>query len=246
LQQRLDRLSDWQPRAQDQPDQPGNHEGDVPDGPRLRPEPLTDAERADRVRNIRDRLDEARDRGLATDVRYVDSADSRWTADRQLLHRDLVDDLYGSAAHVPSDRKAIMAGGLGGAGKSTVLEKHAGVDRSQYLTINPDDIKDAMAGRRLIPELEGLSPVEASHLVHAESSYVAKRRAMDDGKNIIWDIAMSCTPSTEERLDDLDRAGYSTRGVFVDIGIAEGGAARRCRHRQGHEHCRAGIGVDGR
>jgi len=56
-----------------------------------------------------------------------------------------------------------------------------------------------------------LSPVEASHLVHAESSYVAKRRAMDDGKNIIWDITMSCTPSTEERLDDLDRAGYSTR-----------------------------------
>ena len=38
-----------------------------------------------------------------------------------------------------------MAGGLGGAGKSTVLEKYAGIDRSKYLTINPDDIKEEMA-----------------------------------------------------------------------------------------------------
>jgi hypothetical protein len=47
-----------------------------------------------------------------------------------------------------------MVGGLGGAYKSTVLEKHAGIERSQYLTINPADIKEAMAERGLIPEVE--------------------------------------------------------------------------------------------
>jgi hypothetical protein len=37
---------------------------------------------------------------------------------------------------------------------------------------------------------------------------------MDDGKNIIWDVTMSSTTTTEQRLDDLDRAGYSTSGVL--------------------------------
>jgi hypothetical protein len=250
LQQRLDRLPDWHPSSPRQPDRGGGRcERDFADGPQVRPEPLTDAEHEDRVGHIRSELAEARVRGRATDARYIDPADNRWTTERQLLHRDLVDDLYASAAGVPCDRRAVMAGGLGGAGKSTVLDGHTDIDRSQYLTVNPDGIKEAMASRGLIPELDGLSPMEASDLVHAESSFIAKRlarRAMDDGKNIIWDITMSTTLATEQRLDDLDRAGYSTRGVFVDIDIAE--AVRRAdgRHRQGHEEYRAGIGFGGR
>ena len=83
-----------------------------------------------------------------------------------------------------------------------------------------------MAGRGLIPELDGLSPMEASDLVHAESTYIAKRlarRAMDDGKNIIWDMTMSSTPTTEQRVGDLERAGYAARVIFVDIGGTAGG-----------------------
>lgn len=250
LQQRLDRLPDWHPSSPSQLDSHGgHHERNFPDRPRVRPEPLTDAEHEDRVRHIRGELAEARNRDLATDVRFIDPADNRWTAERQLLHRDLVDDLYASAAGVPCDRKAIMAGGLGGAGKSTVLDMHGDIERSQYLTVNPDDIKEAMASRGLIPELDGLSPMEASDLVHAESSYIAKRlarRAMDDGKNIIWDITMSSTLTTEQRLDDLGRAGYSTRGVFIGIGIADAVRRADTRHRQGHEDYRSGIGFGGR
>jgi hypothetical protein len=41
------------------------------------------------------------------------------------MHRDLVDDLYAPAAEIPCGRRAVMAGGLGGAGKSTVLDRHA-------------------------------------------------------------------------------------------------------------------------
>jgi hypothetical protein len=199
------------------------------------------------VRDIRSKP--AGDHGLATDERFSDRADNMWTIERQLVQRDLVDDLYASAADAPCERRAVMAGGLGGAGKSTVLQRHAGVDRSQYLTINPDDIKEAMARRGLIPEIEGLSPMEASDLVDAESSYVAQRlarRAMDDGKNLIWDITMSSTRTTEDRLDDLDRAGYSTNGIFVDIGIAEAVRRADTRHRLRHEDYRAGLGFGGR
>ena len=255
LQQRLSRLPEWHPSSPswDQRDRselpPGVGDGQPEDGLHVRQEPLTDAGHADHVQHIRRELADARDRGLATDERFFEPADNRWTVERQVIHRELVDGLYASAADVPCERKAIMAGGLGGAGKSTVLDKNAGIDRSQYLTINPDDIKEAMARQGLIPELDGLSPMEASDLVHAESSYVAKRlarRAMDDGKNIIWDITMSNTSTTEQRLDDLERAGYSTRGIFVDISVGEAVRRADTRHRSGHEDYRAGIGFGGR
>lgn len=212
-------------------------------------EPLTDAEYANRVSAIGDRLVEANKLGMATIDRYYDPVDKRWTSERQRLHHDLIDDLYGRASNVPCERKTIMAGGLGGAGKSTVLEKHAGIDRSQYLTINPDDIKEEMARRGLIPEVEGLSPMEASDLVHEESSYIAKRlarRAMDEGKNYIWDITMSSKDSAQTRLDDLDDAGYSTTGIFVDIPVEESVRRADARHRAGHEAYRSGIGMGGR
>ena len=106
---------------------------------------------------------------------------------------------------------AIIAGGLSGAGKSTVLEKYAGIDRSQYLTVNPDKIKEEMAERGMVPMVEGLSPMEASDLVHEESSYIARQLALlaqADGKNIIWDITMSSQAKTEHRIDELRAAGY--------------------------------------
>ena len=119
--------------------------------------------------------------------------------------------------------KAIIAGGLAGAGKTTVLAEHAGIDRSQYLTVNPDDIKVELAKRGLIPKVDGLSPMEASDLVHEESSHIAKQlalRARADGKNLIWDITMSSRESTEKRISDLRADGYtSVSGIFVDIPI---------------------------
>jgi predicted kinase len=213
-------------------------------------EPLTDAEHAEHVRYVSDRLDWARGEGLATNIRYTTDPDgTQWTPDRAMLHRELLDDLYSRAASVPCDHKAIMAGGLGGAGKSTVLEEHAGIDRSQYLTINPDDIKELMAERGLIPEVEGLSPMEASDLVHEECSYLAKQLALHavaDGKNVIWDITMSSRGSVESRLVDLDKAGYSTAGVFVDIPPEASMQRAEDRYRRGHEDYRNGIGQGGR
>ncbi len=122
-----------------------------PAAPRLQdialPEPLTDAEHAEHVKEVRDRLDKARVRGLATDEQHtIDRAREVWSEERDALHDSHHRrSLYAKAADVPCERRAIIAGGLGGAGKSTVLEEYAGIDRSQYLTINPDNIKEEMA-----------------------------------------------------------------------------------------------------
>ena len=101
--------------------------------------PLSDAEYAEHVTRVRERLDKARGDGLATEQQHTtDSDHEQWSEDRTVMHDAIIADLYGAAHDVPCERRAILAGGLPGAGKTTVLEQHAGIDRSQYLTINPE------------------------------------------------------------------------------------------------------------
>jgi predicted kinase len=226
-----------------------------PPAPRLKdialPEPLTDDEHAEHVKDIRDRLGNAREHGLRTDQQHtIDPDNKTWSRDRRALHREITDSIYAQSNHVPTDRRAVIAGGLGGAGKTTVLEQYAGIDRSQYLTINPDNIKEEMAKRGLIPHVEGLSPMEASDLAHEESSYIAKRlarRALADGKNVIWDITMSSHKKTEERIGQLRSAGYSRiEGIFVDVQVETAVTRVAARHREGHDDYCAGKGLGGR
>jgi len=116
--------------------------------------------------------------------------------------------------------------------------------------INPDNLKEDMARRGMVPEIDGLSPMEASDLVHEESSYLARQlalRAQRDGKNIIWDITMSTQKSTEKRIDDLREAGYGRiDGLFVDIPIEISIKRTEARHREGHHHYRGSEGLGGR
>jgi predicted kinase len=213
--------------------------------------PLTDAEYAEHVTKVRDRLDKARADGLATDRQHtIDPAREVWSAERETLQDSIIEDLYRKASGVPCERRAIMAGGLPGAGKSTILEGHAGIDRSQYLTINPDEIKEEMASRDMIPPVDGLSPMEASDLVHEESSYIARQlalRAQADGKNIVWDITMSSRASTERRIDELHSSGYTRiEGIFVDIPVETSVTRAGNRHREDHDKYRADEGLGGR
>jgi predicted kinase len=187
---------------------------------------------------------------LATNIQYtIDSRGKVWSEERDLIHDSVVEDLYNRSHSVPCEGKGIVAGGLGGAGKSTVLSKHAGIDLSQYLTINPDDIKEEMAKSGLIPKVEGLTPMEASDLVHEESSHIAKRiarRAEADGKNIIWDITMSSLESTERRITNLRAGGYAVEGIFVDIPVETSVRRAEARHREGYNDYLDGIGMGGR
>jgi predicted kinase len=213
--------------------------------------PLTDAEYAEHVTKVRDRLDKARADGLATESRYVTDPDSEtWTAERRAGHNAIITDLYEAASDVPCERRAILAGGLPGAGKTTVLGQHAGIDRSQYLTINPDVMKEEMAKRSMIPEIAGLTPMEASDLAHEESSHIAKQlalRAMSEGKNVIWDITMASRESTEKRISEIRAAGYSrVEAIFVAIPEDVGIRRSEARHREGHDNYRAGHGLGGR
>jgi hypothetical protein len=196
-------------------------------------------------------LEAAKERGMETKSQYtVDPERKVWDFGRVEKQGEIIDHLYSEQKDAPCDGHAVMAGGLGGAGKGTVLGSFAGIDRSRYLTVDPDRIKEEMAARGMIPEVDGLSPMECSPLVHEESSLVARglaRRAYADGKNVIWDITMSSLKSAEHRIDDLRAAGYhQITGIFVDIPAEKSVERAMDRYRKGMERHRNGAGDGGR
>ena len=212
---------------------------------------FTDAEWSEHRAETRALISGANAADMASYRQYtVDPDNQAWTAERRSAHDSIINSIYAQAQDVPNDRVAIIAGGMCGAGKTTVLNEYASIDRSQYLTISPDDIKEELARRGLVPEVDGLSPMEASDLVHRESSYLAHQlalRARADGKNHIWDITMSSRDSTQGRINDLREAGYErVEAIFVHIPVGVSLQRADARHREGEEKYLAGEGLGGR
>ncbi len=180
----------------------------------------------------------------------MDPGNEVWSHERRLLHDALLRALYTRAAGVPCEHRAVLVGGLPGAGKTTVLGQHPAVDPARYLTINPDQIKEELARRGLIPQVDGLTPMEAARLAHEESSDVAKRlarRAQADGKNVIWDVTMSRSRTCADRIAALAAAGYGrVEAIFVDVPVGVSLQRADARHRAGHDAYRAGSGAGGR
>jgi predicted ABC-type ATPase len=166
------------------------------------------------------------------------------------LHDQIINDRYAAECHVPCERRAIVAGGLPGAGKTTVLRDYAGIDLSGYLVINPDRIKAEFAARGLIPAVDGLTPMEAAELVHEESSHIAKRIAriaQAEGRNVIWDVTLSKAESASRRIESLRSGGYDVvAGLFVAVSVDVSVERADARYREGHDAYRAGIGLGGR
>jgi hypothetical protein len=171
-----------------------------------------------------------------------------WKPERNREQGQLVALMYQRAQGVRCERQAVVAGGLPGANKAAVLHA-AGVDQSQYFTISVDVILRQMAARGLIPVIDGLTPMDAADLAHAEAQFLAKRaglRAMADGRNLIWDITMASLNTAEALLDTLRLAGYWVEGVFAEVPLEESVIRAAAAHRQGHEEYRAGRGYGGR
>lgn len=203
------------------------------------------------IKNIEASVAKALKEGEATDNQFTLNGDGRtWDPERAKLHKQIVDELYLDAQSVPRDGKGLIAGGLGGAGKSTVLGKSLGIGKNDYFTVNPDDIKTKMADLDMIPKIGNLSPMEASPLVHEESSHIANmlaQKAYAERRNMIWDITMSSRGSVEKRVTDMRAKGYTqVDAVFVDIPVETSVTRALERHRRGMEAYDAGEGTGGR
>jgi hypothetical protein len=213
---------------------------------------ISDDEYAAHTAEIEQKLGEAFAAGQSTDVLFtVGGVGQSWTSDRAAMHIQIVDELWQkNGANIPKDGRAVIAGGLGGAGKSTVLKGYAGIDASQFVTVNPDDVKEVMASKGMVPPVDGLSLMESSALVHEESSHIANMlaaRAYAEKTNIVWDITMSRKASVEKRIAEMRAAGYTdVDAVFVDIPVETSVERALGRHRRGMEKAKAGDGLGGR
>lgn len=176
--------------------------------------------------------------------------------ERARQHADIIQDVFDHATHVKREGKALLSGGLGGAGKSTILDsqsfadRHPGFDRRDYLTLNNDDIKEMMAARGMIPRLKGLTPMEASTLVHEEASdilAVIRMRALNHRMNVIMDGTMNNPDSMRRKIMELKRHGYRVDAMFVDISPDTSKRRADMRYRHGMDrYTMRGEGYGGR
>ncbi|MBC8093914.1 MAG: zeta toxin family protein, partial [Pseudonocardia sp.] len=174
-----------------------------------------------------------------------------WTPARAAVHREIVDEVWeANFASVPSEGKSLFSGGLGGSGKGTVLKLLPGDVKANYATIDPDAFKEALAARGLVPAVEGMAPMEGASLIHEESSHLAgliAARAMQERKNLIYDITMASEGSVTKKIAKLTEAGYAPPTVvFVDVPIETSVSRALSRHKNGLERYRNGIGHGGR
>lgn len=199
---------------------------------------------SERARYVDQKLQDWRDRGIDTQHLYK-GKNGEYTASRRKAQEQLMEDLWKrQAANVPNEGKAIMAGGLGGAGKGFFLKllgiKDRGAeDGSNYFTINPDVIKEEMAKRGMIPKLDPkMTLMELSPLAHEEASMMAMKlakRAYAQKKNVVWDFTMSTPGSvTDKRMNLMRKAGYNNiQGMFVDVSVDKSVSQAKSRWQNG-------------
>lgn len=161
-----------------------------------------------------------------THSQFFDKMKGEYVKERQKIHREILDNLHKQHENVPENGQVVFSAGLPGAGKTTVLEglkDREGVDTNQYVTVSSDDFKEIFAERGMIPEVDGLHPMEASTLVHDESSYLADKYLKElaaKNKNIVYDFTCKSYDSTAIRIKTLTNNGYDEKNmqfVFVDI-----------------------------
>lgn len=211
--------------------------------------PMTDEEFSARAAYVEKAVGDARKAKLATEFQFsIDGKGKVWDRERSAMHDEIIAEVMATAANVPNQGKAIFSGGMGGSGKTFTLSRpETGLDQSQYLTLNPDDIKEIMAARGMVPDVPGapdLSPMERAALIHEESSHITQliaHQAYAQRKNIIWDITMASADSVQKRVTALHQARYvETKAVFVDISV-EGSVGRAMgRYRSGQDKHNAG------
>lgn len=181
---------------------------------RQRPAPVPAAVTREQVS---DKLAAALASGQATDeAKTLDGQGQIWNPERASAHREIVGDALQRAVPVPSERRAILLGGLG-SGKPAALAKVGAYDAQRHAVVSTDDIKAELGKRGLVPEVEGLTPAQSGVLVHHEASHIANLMIGElaaRGKNMVIDGSMA-RGRPQDRVADLHRQGYDVRGIHV-------------------------------
>lgn len=166
-----------------------------------------------------------------------------YTPERTEQHKKIISDILADHANVPREKQAVMSGGLGGAGKGYVLDKYADINESNYITIDPDQMKQELLTRGMVDEVPGLLPMEHAAFIHEESSDLANllhQTAMNLGMNVVLDTTMASVGSTQKKVQKFKDQGYDVEAVFVDVPVEVSITSALGRHRGGVDRFRTG------
>lgn len=212
--------------------------------------PLTSQEFRDRISYLEQEITRAMLARQSTD--WLESTGTVggspvYSPERADLHNEIVNALMARFRNVPNEGRALMLGGMPGAGKTSVM--HANIP-GKWLHIDPDRIKEEMAKRDMVPVIGDLSPLEASPLIHEESGHIASLlldRATAEHKNVVIDTTMRHKDSALGYLKLLRDSGYPhVSAVFAHADPEVARARAEARYRRGVESYRLGIGFGGR
>lgn len=191
--------------------------------------------------------------GIFAEVEGKDGKTERkfvaYTPERTEQHKKIIQDILNAHLHVPKDRQALMSGGLGGAGKGTVLGNHPSINEDDYLVIDPDKMKEEILRRGMGPDIPDLLPMEQAAFIHEESSDLAnmlQQIALAQGMNIILDTTMAAKDdkgeksSADGKIEKFLENGYEVKGIFVDVPVEVSIASALGRHLGGVNKFNAG------
>lgn len=211
---------------------------------------------------VDDVLARALDSGLSSG-RFLRDSDGNWSDEAWEYFLDVVDTevakVEAAEVPVPKERRAVMLGGLPGAGKTTAeridVLRPAGLgDSSQWVVVNSDDFKALMVERGDVPNIDGLAPMEEAALIHAQSSEMAHmfgRVMMARGYNVIMDTTMGGMPrpgdvsAPEQDVRALKAHGYSIDSIFVDVTVPVAMKRQKSRQLGGLNMLRRGVSTAG-
>lgn len=154
---------------------------------------------------------------------FVNSnGDKEYSAERRKLHEEIINKVLKDAESVPSEGKVIFTGGVMAAGKTTFLKSNT--DTQNFVSsFNPDEIKQEMAKRGMIPSIPGLTPMESQSLAHNEASYLTREltnRLTSLKKNIVLDGTLRNYSGVEKVINNMNDDGYETRDmslIFIEV-----------------------------
>jgi len=237
--------------------------------------PMTDREYDRHITHVDEELALAEKNNMpdtATQFDWKGGVEGAYSHSRDVLHQQIIKEFMDKVKDVPRNRQAIVMAGLGGAGKSTAIRKNASSPNSaagiagikyasydadgngvgdpvNYAIINPDDIKETLAKKNMIPKVDHLSPMESSTFAHEECSALSKvicNLLKAKGYNIIWDITAQTEKAATGKAGPLMEAGYEVDNIAVDVPIAQSQDSARTRHRKGQDRWNGGSGKGGR
>lgn len=188
------------------------------------------------------------------DTQSLFSRGGRWSKEREAEHKAIVDHFLNQPG-VKADHQLLVLGGMPGAGKTTTLNSPAaqaalGVDLSEYVTVNSDDVKAEMIARGLVPDYPGLSPEESIAMIQAESYEIAQvvmRQAAKRGLNFAYDATLRTSGqlgAPEAAISRHAPPGYETTMVLVDVPMATAKQRARDRYLAGDRYVPLGF-IDG-